>query len=523
MLLASLVAVVNCASRATFAQAAEKVDADEQLLQEHEIQATAASIGDYLRALNPTADQKEWYVALITQLGNSSFDKREAAQRELLRMPATYNDLLKKAAQSDDAEIRLRAKAVFAALKTRSAQERRDELLAAVCSVVRQRELKGLAEPLIITLPTCKDRHMQLQITDALKETVTKKDEATVNRSLQSDVESVRIAAVVALDAITGDEPDQHFLALLNDANERVRFEAALARTNRGDRRGLSALVKLLASPDRGVRSQSIRILSAATGEKFGYAADASLTEFLASVKKWETWMAGAGTTAELTLPVDRPRLFTEDLIVHFSFDDDHNSNEVRDKSGKGNPAKLIGAKRVKDADRGEVCQLSGSHHIALPPGAISDLRSGTVALWLRIDKTGDQQILNCVYRSGEEDIHVQFRTGGTSCLFAYLGSHAMIGRLQTDKTVKHGEWMHAAFTWSTDQGAIYVNGEQIGASKDANKTLFIPKTNSSFWIGRDTREAYPAQDLCGAIDELMVFGRALSATEIKDLFNIRR
>ena len=117
----------------------------------------------------------------------------------------------------------------------------------------------------------------------------------------------------------------------------------------------------------------------------------------------------------------------------------------------------------------------------------------------------------------------MQFRTGNTGCLFAYLGTHKLIGRLSSERPVKQGEWIFAMFTWATDRGAIYLNGERIASVKDPSKSLFIPKTSHSFWIDRDTRKSYGPQDLRGALDQLMVFDRELSSVEIKDLHQMKK
>jgi hypothetical protein len=74
--------------------------------------------------------------------------------------------------------------------------------------------------------------------------------------------------------------------------------------------------------------------------------------------------------------------------------------------------------------------------------------------------------------------------------------------------------WYHLAITYTNGTAVLYVNGTNSAkASRAFNTTL-----NGKFEIGR-FEGALDSASLHGAIDDVRIFNRALSANEIKDLF----
>jgi serine/threonine protein kinase len=200
-------------------------------------------------------------------------------------------------------------------------------------------------------------------------------------------------------------------------------------------------------------------------------------------------------------------------LLLHYTFDE--KSGSILDHSGNNKHAVNQGAVYNPRGKRDGAYVFDGRDHMVLPPGAISNLPEGTVAMWLYLDRTHNMQFLNCVAKGAGEDIHIQFRTGEGAIVTGYLGSSVRQGSLNSMTTIATQKWTHVAWVWKTDSAAVYIDGRRIAQLRDPNKNFFIPTTRSSFNIGRDARGSYPQQNFLGGIDDLVVFNRPLSATEI--------
>jgi len=141
-----------------------------------------------------------------------------------------------------------------------------------------------------------------------------------------------------------------------------------------------------------------------------------------------------------------------------------------------------------------------------------------TIEAWVRIDRLtgGTQTILfNDFYNSSRTPAWALFaeRSGVATAALTYTSST----RYLTGRALVPERWEHIAFTWdsATRDFIIYQNGIEV------NRMLFdvaprIPYNyyNTQINVGRNVRTG--SDYLVGYLDELAVFKRALSASEIK-------
>jgi hypothetical protein len=203
-------------------------------------------------------------------------------------------------------------------------------------------------------------------------------------------------------------------------------------------------------------------------------------------------------------------------LLLHYSFDADK-GERIEDSVGDAH-ARAKGSSVLAEGRLGAARQFSGEpQHIVLPEATVSGMREGSIATWIRLPKTSNQQIFNrCVE---EEDIHVQFRTGDRGNLAAFLGPYATSISVRSQETIPANTWTHIALTWNGSEADLYQNGKRVAHLEDPEERLLVPLIHGSFWIGRDTRKAYPGQTLRGDLDEFMVFRRTLFELDIQSLF----
>lgn len=507
-------------------------ESDARLLREHDIEPTLDSITKYLRSIQPSADHRERCQELIEQLGHPSFAKRKAAQAELIRLRFMDFKLLEQAMNSTDTEVRMRAKAVFDVHNSNTVASQRNDLLSAVCRVVRHHQFKGLCESLVTLLPSVKPRYLKSQITTTVKEIATQDDLQDFNRFLKSEHESIRVAAITTIDAITGgDNLKQEVAAMFNDPSDRVRIEAALVRSNRGDRQGLVVLVDLLSSPDPSVRLQSIRQLSAMTGQRFDYAVNAPISEFLSSTRKWEAWIAGDGRSAPIKFPVQREFQVTDGLVLYYVFD--NQNHEVHDQSGNGNHGHVQGDPKVTvlgDELIGRAIKLNGkSDYIARDYDSEDGLHPTespfTVSAFFKTSSSSPQeQTILSTHCAGMGHDGYKFTIDNRGAYNGKLvfmigagGHHVLVSRQPCDD----GDWHHAIGVWDGKTATLYIDGAMQETIETSGE---IPYSNSApFTVGHSATVggAHALSEkyfFNGEISNVRVYSRALTLDEIQTL-----
>src|SRR5687768_13139288 len=82
---------------------------DEKLLREHKVKPDGPSLLVFFRERTLTEAEKARLAGLVRQLGDDSFDAREAATRSLLRAGRLAVPLLAAAQRDGDAEVARRA------------------------------------------------------------------------------------------------------------------------------------------------------------------------------------------------------------------------------------------------------------------------------------------------------------------------------------------------------------------------------------------------------------------------------
>ena len=91
-------------------------------------------------------------------------------------------------------------------------------------------------------------------------------------------------------------------------------------------------------------------------------------------------------------------------------------------------------------------------------------------------------------------------------------------GTVISTTLVEDGNWHHVACTYDGAIVKVYVNGNLEGS---VAYTDGIGATNEPLLIGRDPYTA-PARDFTGLIDEVEIFNRALTQSELQNIVNAK-
>ncbi len=199
-------------------------DADEALLKDAKIATDGPGLVEYFRQRVSTAPTDDTLKALVEQLGDDSFRKREQASRQLVAIGVRVKPLLQRATNDADFEIAFRARTCLAEI-----------------------EQGGTAKTLIAAARLLAVRKPDNAVPVLLDFWPTAEDEA---------VAGVVRAALVAL-AVRDGKTDPALVAGLQDKNAARRAACGTILVRAGAADQLAAVRTLLEDPDPLVRRRA--------------------------------------------------------------------------------------------------------------------------------------------------------------------------------------------------------------------------------------------------------------------------
>jgi hypothetical protein len=215
-------------------------------------------------------------------------------------------------------------------------------------------------------------------------------------------------------------------------------------------------------------------------------------------------------------LYIDAIRLYpaapdTDKLLAYYSFDEGTGTT-VADASGKGQDGAFVGEPAWVPGKVGTALLFDGvDDYVEIPhhEGLTVD-NEVTVALWINPEhhdftNTGWGGIM----AKGNPRTYNLYTTAAGTLHFSTAG----VGSTSTD-TITLNEWSHVAAMVSAGSHAYYINGAPSGGGGSG---IDLPGTSNTApvtigYIG-GTNQFYK-----GMIDEVYIYGRALSAAEVAEL-----
>jgi len=222
----------------------------------------------------------------------------------------------------------------------------------------------------------------------------------------------------------------------------------------------------------------------------------------------------GTGTSAQdlviQSLGAQRASVPTTDLIAYWTLDEDG-----RDGAGSLDLTLLGGLATISPARLGAGLRFTqDANKIAVRPENDTTLNFGgadfTLVLWVKwFVLAGEQVLLDKCDAACAYDGWTLTKLPNHSVLLAPL--------VQTSaNAVVAGQWYHIAVVREGSTARLYVNGVQAAQATGVGA---IPASINPFWIGeRVGAQTFP---LNGLVDEVGIWGRALTATEVATLAGI--
>jgi hypothetical protein len=216
-----------------------------------------------------------------------------------------------------------------------------------------------------------------------------------------------------------------------------------------------------------------------------------------------------ADITVEQTVIVRTGNMPVEGLLAHYPLDGD----TPTDASGNGNDATIDG-----DPDTGVSGAVDGAYAL---DGAVLELPrftpsedSVSVSMWVNVDDlSGDREF----FFWGDDPPQFElWYSDGLRFVYYDGSSFGITG----GPTLNTGVWVHLAGTYDDSDGtwALYVNGTEVTTLDDPigpTDTDDVSLTGSNSQIG-----LHPSvgRQLSGSVDEVRVYDRAISRSEVETL-----
>jgi hypothetical protein len=199
----------------------------------------------------------------------------------------------------------------------------------------------------------------------------------------------------------------------------------------------------------------------------------------------------------------------TTSLLIQYPLD-----GNTLDQSGNGFDGSAAGA--VFAAGKiGQAAQLNGSAYIGVGGGnalAFSPTSRFTLAAW--VNPASSAEIGTIIGKASSTGYYLRW-DGSLDALLFVADANLMAAKSAT-VFPESGEWVHVAAVFDSGTVTFYKNGSEAGS---ATGVAFTTSTAPFSVIGKRDGSSSSASFFAGGVDEVRVYGRALSADDVATLY----
>jgi Concanavalin A-like lectin/glucanases superfamily/Fibronectin type III domain len=194
-------------------------------------------------------------------------------------------------------------------------------------------------------------------------------------------------------------------------------------------------------------------------------------------------------------------------LVAAYSFDEGSGTS-VADSSGNNNTGIISGATWTTSGEFGNALSFNGANALVTINDSASLHLTSAMTLEAWVYSTTVNGVWSDVIMKGNDDYYLE-GTSSTSGTPA-SGGAAIGGALRGPSALTANTWIHLATTYDGATFRLYVNGVEVASRA---QTGSMATSTNPLQIGGDS--VY-GQYFTGLIDEVRVYNRALSASEIQ-------
>jgi len=203
----------------------------------------------------------------------------------------------------------------------------------------------------------------------------------------------------------------------------------------------------------------------------------------------------------------------TEGLVGWWTFDEG-SGTIAADSSGNGNDGTLNGpVEWTTEGKIGGAMAFTGPYNFVLVPSSpsLNPTDAITIAAWINPNWTGNNRILQ-KSTEGSDNQYRLLKEGGNN-IRVHLPPAANFEI--TGNIPPAGEWTHLVATYDGSMIKVYYNGEVVGETAFSDK---LSVSDGPLFIGNKWSQAPAGDEFNGIMDDVRIYNRALSASEITAL-----
>jgi hypothetical protein len=207
----------------------------------------------------------------------------------------------------------------------------------------------------------------------------------------------------------------------------------------------------------------------------------------------------------------DQPPATTWNVAAYWAFDEGQGSI-ASDSSGNNNTGTFPGSPQWFNSGGIKAIQLLGGGWAAVNENPSLEMTSGlTVAFWINPQDVPsiDERVITKTY-SWDVKLNGANRNPQFSAGSAYA---------KLNYALPVGIWHYVAFTFSSGVVKGYIDGAPVSFSAATSFATTLPQASNGLVIGSD---AGKTMSMKGILDEVRLFGRALSDAEIAQLYALQ-
>jgi hypothetical protein len=204
-------------------------------------------------------------------------------------------------------------------------------------------------------------------------------------------------------------------------------------------------------------------------------------------------------------------------LVLYFDFEDGQ-GDTVEDRSNYGSEGTIQGDAKWVDGKFGKGLELDGTSFVLVPDRDEFKITDEiTLACWANFEAVdGQYNFLVCRFdwAGGDNRCYEMYLQAGVPNIVTSPDGGGGNTPAAARDPVDVGEWYHLAGIFDGSELKIYVNGEEAGSAEPRGGKIFDGE--ASITIGDNNSGLAPDFRFVGAIDEVAIYNRALSQSEIK-------
>ncbi len=211
----------------------------------------------------------------------------------------------------------------------------------------------------------------------------------------------------------------------------------------------------------------------------------------------------------------------TEGLVGYWNFDEG-SANLTEGTADDGQPTNTVTFGPGKNGMAAIFHGETNPGHIYIPNSpALQFIDGATYSVWVRVDSPTTAGIWGAVIAKSHDQAGAAFMfllspDGEANAHVSTFAGWAQLGAPLWTPHKEVGDWVHVVYSLSITAGIkIYIDGQLFSTS--TIPVNFSAMNDQAIYLGKYSDSWWP---LYGAIDELRIYNRALSATEIQEITN---